>query len=175
MDGILTGNNTTLWLHLASWNLPDFQPSWKSKMEPSVATTETRLSWPLASQIMRIKWTSILTTKRWSATKDLTSTCLAILGVIGPPPLIPWESKTHFWVGLCELFLTQKFNTWWRKTQKTWIICNTWTLPYQWLWFVCVWLWFLWHKIQKTGFWCVFVCLFACVYLCVCACVGVSM
>ena len=30
-------NHATLWLHLASWNLLDFQLSWKSKMEPSVA------------------------------------------------------------------------------------------------------------------------------------------
>ena len=30
-------NNATLWLHLASWNLPDSQISWESKMEPSVA------------------------------------------------------------------------------------------------------------------------------------------
>ena len=30
-------NNATLWLHLASWNLPDSQLSWESKMEPSVA------------------------------------------------------------------------------------------------------------------------------------------
>ena len=29
-------NNATLWLHLASWNLPDFQLSWKSNTEPSV-------------------------------------------------------------------------------------------------------------------------------------------
>ena len=35
--GVLTGSNTTSWLHLASWNLPDFQLSWKSKMELSVA------------------------------------------------------------------------------------------------------------------------------------------
>ena len=27
-------NNTTSWLHLASWNLPDSQLSWESKMEP---------------------------------------------------------------------------------------------------------------------------------------------
>ena len=30
-------NNAILWLHLASWNLPDSQLSWASKMEPSVA------------------------------------------------------------------------------------------------------------------------------------------
>ena len=30
-------NNATLWLHLASLSLPNFQLSWKSKMEPSVA------------------------------------------------------------------------------------------------------------------------------------------
>ena len=30
-------NQATLWLHLASWNLPDSQLSWESKMEPSVA------------------------------------------------------------------------------------------------------------------------------------------
>ena len=30
-------NNTTLWLHLASWNLPDSQISWESIMEQSVA------------------------------------------------------------------------------------------------------------------------------------------
>ena len=34
---IPSGNNTTSWLHLASWNLPDSQLSWESKMEPSVA------------------------------------------------------------------------------------------------------------------------------------------
>ena len=34
---VLTGNIATPWLHLASWNLQDFQLSWKSKMEPSVA------------------------------------------------------------------------------------------------------------------------------------------
>ena len=28
-----SGNNTTSWLHLASWNLPDSQLSWESKME----------------------------------------------------------------------------------------------------------------------------------------------
>ena len=27
-------NHTTSWLHLASWNLPDSQLSWESKMEP---------------------------------------------------------------------------------------------------------------------------------------------
>ena len=30
-------NDATFWLHLASWDLPDCQPSWESKMEPSVA------------------------------------------------------------------------------------------------------------------------------------------
>ena len=30
-------NNSTSWLHLVSWNLPDSQISWKSKLEPSVA------------------------------------------------------------------------------------------------------------------------------------------
>ena len=34
---VLSGNNTTSWLHLAGWNLPDSQLSWESKMEPSVA------------------------------------------------------------------------------------------------------------------------------------------
>ena len=29
-------NNATLWLHLASWDLPDSQLSLESKMEPSV-------------------------------------------------------------------------------------------------------------------------------------------
>ena len=33
-------NNTTSWLHLASWDLPDSQFSWESKMEPSVAIWE---------------------------------------------------------------------------------------------------------------------------------------
>ena len=36
---VLSGNNTTSWLHLASWNLPDSQLSSESKMEPSVATS----------------------------------------------------------------------------------------------------------------------------------------
>ena len=40
MDGwVFTGNNATSWLHLASWNLPDSQLNWESKMEPSVAIT----------------------------------------------------------------------------------------------------------------------------------------
>ena len=30
-------NNAKLWLHLASWDLLDSQPSWESKMEQSVA------------------------------------------------------------------------------------------------------------------------------------------
>ena len=30
-------HDATLWLHLASWNLPDSQFGWESKMEPSVA------------------------------------------------------------------------------------------------------------------------------------------
>ena len=30
-------NNATLWLHLASWDLPDSQLTWEYKMEPSVA------------------------------------------------------------------------------------------------------------------------------------------
>ena len=34
---VLSANTTTSWLHLASWNLPDSQLSWESKMEPSVA------------------------------------------------------------------------------------------------------------------------------------------
>ena len=39
MDGwmVLCDYNATSWLHLASWNLPDSQLSWESKMEPSVA------------------------------------------------------------------------------------------------------------------------------------------
>ena len=40
----LTGNNTTSWLHLASWNLQDFQLSWKSNMKPSVAIYEIKYS-----------------------------------------------------------------------------------------------------------------------------------
>ena len=34
---VLSGNNTTSWLHLASWNLPDSQLFLQSKTEPSVA------------------------------------------------------------------------------------------------------------------------------------------
>ena len=34
---VLSGNITTSWLHIASWNLPDSQLCWESKMEPSVA------------------------------------------------------------------------------------------------------------------------------------------
>ena len=33
-------NQATLWLHLASWNLPDSQLGYKSKMEPSVAKNQ---------------------------------------------------------------------------------------------------------------------------------------
>ena len=44
--------STNLWLHLASWNLPDSQLSWVSKMEPSVAISkELRIS-----QISKKKW-----------------------------------------------------------------------------------------------------------------------
>ena len=39
----VTPCNTILWLHLASWNLPDSQLSWESKMEPSVAILYTPL------------------------------------------------------------------------------------------------------------------------------------
>ena len=39
---ILSGNIATSWLHLASWNLPDSQLSWESKMESSVAKTWMR-------------------------------------------------------------------------------------------------------------------------------------
>ena len=35
--GNYSDNNAFLWLHLASWNLPDSQLSRESKMEPSVA------------------------------------------------------------------------------------------------------------------------------------------
>ena len=38
---VLTENNTTSWLHLASRNLPDSQLSCESKMEPSMAITTT--------------------------------------------------------------------------------------------------------------------------------------
>ena len=34
---IPSGNITTSWLHLASWNLPDSQLSYEPKMKPSVA------------------------------------------------------------------------------------------------------------------------------------------
>ena len=37
--GNYSENNATSWIHLASWNLPDFELSWESKMESSVATT----------------------------------------------------------------------------------------------------------------------------------------
>ena len=37
---VLSENITTPWLHLASWNLPNYQINWESKMEPSVAKTE---------------------------------------------------------------------------------------------------------------------------------------
>ena len=33
----LSGNISTLWLHLASWYLPDSQLSWESKMKLSLA------------------------------------------------------------------------------------------------------------------------------------------
>ena len=36
-ESVLSENNTTLWLHLSSWNLPDSQLSSEFKMEPSVA------------------------------------------------------------------------------------------------------------------------------------------
>ena len=38
-------NNATPWLHLASWNLQDSQPSWVSKMEPSVAIYPPKVKW----------------------------------------------------------------------------------------------------------------------------------
>ena len=37
VGGFMVENNATLWLHLASWNLLDFQLSWKSKIEQSEA------------------------------------------------------------------------------------------------------------------------------------------
>ena len=36
-EWVLTRNNAPPWLHLASWNWPDSQLSWESKMKPSVA------------------------------------------------------------------------------------------------------------------------------------------
>ena len=44
LGGFLIGNNTTSWLHLASWNLLHSQLSGESKMEPSVAITYMKLS-----------------------------------------------------------------------------------------------------------------------------------
>ena len=46
----LSENITTSLLHLASWDLPDFQISWESKMEPSVATSQNRSSQDRSSQ-----------------------------------------------------------------------------------------------------------------------------
>ena len=37
MGGLFHENNATLWFHLASWKLPDFQIFWESKMERSNA------------------------------------------------------------------------------------------------------------------------------------------
>ena len=37
LAGSVSDYSTTSWLHLASWNLPDPQLSWESKMEPRVA------------------------------------------------------------------------------------------------------------------------------------------
>ena len=37
-------NNTTSWLHLASWNFPDSELSWETKMEPSVAIIEPNIT-----------------------------------------------------------------------------------------------------------------------------------
>ena len=46
VGSVLTKNNTTSWLHLASWNLLDSQLSWVSKMGPSVAiSVEGNRNW----------------------------------------------------------------------------------------------------------------------------------
>ena len=54
-------NNATLWLHLASWNLPDSQLSWESKMEPSVATckSDNRKYFPQLPDIALVLGTNI--------------------------------------------------------------------------------------------------------------------
>ena len=51
-DGwVLTGNNATPWLHLASWSLTNSQLSWESKMEPECGNIAPSLlhleSWKL--------------------------------------------------------------------------------------------------------------------------------
>ena len=51
----ISGNNTTSWLHLARWNLPDSQLSWESKMEPSVAI--------LLRRVVLFKWMFLLSLK----------------------------------------------------------------------------------------------------------------
>ena len=49
MGGFLSGNNITLWLHLASWDFPNFQISLKSKMDLSVAIMVKTSLAPLVS------------------------------------------------------------------------------------------------------------------------------
>ena len=44
---VLSGNITTLWLHLASWNLQDSQLGCESKMEPSVAIHMKKMPYKL--------------------------------------------------------------------------------------------------------------------------------
>ena len=45
---VLSGNITTSWLQLASWNLPD------SKMEPSVAKREEKMTARVAANVLSV-------------------------------------------------------------------------------------------------------------------------
>ena len=52
-------NNATLWLDIVSWNLPDSQLSWESKMEPSVAKRSGDNFYGDISNVTFVLWTKV--------------------------------------------------------------------------------------------------------------------
>ena len=89
-------NNATSWLHLASWNLPDSQLSWESKMEPSVAKSCTVWGASAAycfhpSQDLdrdRIKQFNLTGV---AGKAELSSICYKV----SSPPVLGWWSDLH--------------------------------------------------------------------------------
>ena len=93
---LLVHNKATSWLHLASWNLPDSQLSWESKMEPSVAKSCT--VWGASSaycfhpsldlNLDRIKQFNLTGV---AGKAELSSICYKV----SSPPVLGWWSDLH--------------------------------------------------------------------------------
>ena len=82
-------NPASLRLHLASWNLKDFQSSWKSNMEPSVATFKkmmVEISW-----LLIYIWSNILYLEIF----------IKICGIFKILILLPFFIKDFLWAAKC--------------------------------------------------------------------------